>query len=131
MVRSWRRWRWKRRAIPHVVALHEAQGDLIADIGEPAPVLLESCARIDRAITRLERFLDTNPCPDPDLARSVEALIGACSGLWASASTIARRVPWGMDAGAVDLPDSFVDFMGRRITSLERAWSHARRLSLV
>lgn len=116
--------------MPLIIALHRAQGDLIADVGEPATVLLAACDQIDQAIVRLERFLDDHPSPDPEMSRLMDALIGACSGLWAMMTAVARRAPRGIDAGTDDLPESFATYMARRVDSLERAWSHARRLSL-
>ncbi len=113
-----------------IIALHRAQGDLIADVGEPALVVLAACDQIDAALARLERFLRDNPSPDPDVSRSMEALIGACAGLWAMMTEVARRAPEGIDAGVDQLPESFATYMSRRVDSLERAWSHARRLSL-
>jgi hypothetical protein len=120
-----------RQVVPMVVELHHAQGNVIADVGEPACVVLATCDQLDQALARLERWLRDNPCPDPEMSRSMDGLIGACAGLWAMMTGVARRAPAGIDAGVDQLSTSFIGSMAGRVDSLERAWSHARRLSLI
>jgi hypothetical protein len=114
-----------------VQALHWSLVDLIADIGEPSVVVLDACDRLDRRIAHLERWMLANPCPEPEIDRSVRTLIGACAGLWATTASVARLTPAGIDAGVGHLPRSCASHMGTRVDALERALADARRLSIL
>jgi hypothetical protein len=131
VVRRWRARNWQRRARPWVHLLFWAQVDLIADIGEPAPAVLAACDEVDHRIVELERWMHRNPSPDAAMEQGVHALIGACSGLWAATSKVARLTPAGIDAGTAHLPESVVHQLSERVDSLEAAWVEMRRLQLL
>ena len=131
MLGSRRLGRWQRDAAPHVEALHEALIDLIADIGEPAVVVLDACARLDRDIAEFDRWLRDHPCPGPWTEQSVRDLLGACAGLWATTVHVARLTPAGIDAGADHLPPSCITEMSSRFDALERALDGAHRMGLL
>ena len=117
--------------VPFVEALHEALIDLIADIGEPAVVVLAACDALDRRIAQLDRWLLRHPCPDPGMERCLRNLLGACAGLWATTVHIARLTPAGIDAGVAHLPSSCTVQMAERVDALEQALEQAHRLHLV
>jgi len=123
--------RWERDAEPRIRALHTALVDVIADIGEPALVLHGTCARFDRRIAELDRWMLANPCPDATAERSVRALVGACAGLWATTVQVARLAPAGIDAGAAHLPASCTVQMAERVDALEVALEQVTRLGLL
>lgn len=123
--------RWRRDAAPLVEVLHEALVDLIADIGEPGDVVLEACARLDRRITDLDRWLLGHPCPGPWTEQCVRDLIGACAGLWATTVHVARLTPAGIDAGAAHLPASCAREMSARVDALESALAGVQRAGLL
>ena len=117
--------------IPMIADLHHAQGNVIADLGEPAFVVQSACDQLDQALVHLERWLSDNPCPHPEMFRAVEVLVGACAGLWAMMTNVARHAPAGIDADVGELSASFIGSMAGRVDSLERAWSQARLLQLL
>ncbi len=111
--------------------LHLALVDLIADIGEPAEVVLEACARLDLRITELDRWLLRHPCPGPWTEQSVRDLVGACAGLWATTVHVAHRTPAGIDAGSSHLSASCTAEMSARVDALECALAGAQRAGLL
>jgi hypothetical protein len=123
--------RWERDAGPRIRALYTALIDLIADIGEPAIVLHGTCARFDRRITELDRWLLGHPCPDAMAALRLRELIGACAGLWATTVQVARRAPAGIDAGAAHLPPACTIQMAERVDALEVALEGVTRIGLL
>jgi hypothetical protein len=122
---------WHGGAAPYVQWLHVALVDLIADIGEPADVVLRACAELDRRIADADRWLLGHPCPDAAVERGLRDLIGACAGLWATTLHIARLTPAGIDAGVGHLPSSCTVQMAERVDALEHALEGARRLALL
>jgi len=123
--------RWEREAGPAIWALHAALVDVIADIGEPAIVLHGTCARFDRRIAELDRWLLSHPCPDPMTERSLRGLVGACAGLWATTLRVARLAPAGIGAGSDHLPASCAVEMAERVDALEVALERVTRLGLL
>ena len=117
--------------VPRVGLLHEALVDLIADIGEPADVVLAACERLDGRITELDRWLLRHPCPGPWTEQCVRDLLGACAGLWATTVQVARRTPAGIDAGAAHLPASCATEMSARVDALETALAGVQRAGLL
>jgi hypothetical protein len=126
-----RRARWELGATPLVHELYLALIDLIADIGEPAVVVLDACERFDLRITRLDRWMLAQPCPDPGTERAVRELVGACAGLWATTVHVARLSPAGIDAGSAHLPPYCASDMSARVDALEDALEGVRRLHLL
>jgi hypothetical protein len=126
-----RRATWERGATPLVHELYLTLVDLIADIGEPAVVVLDACTRLDLRITHLDRWMLAYPCPDPETDRSVRALVGACAGLWATTVHVARLTPAGIDAGSAHLPPSCASDMSGRVDALEDALEAVRKLRLL
>jgi hypothetical protein len=122
---------WHGGASPYVQWLHVALVDLIADIGEPADVVLRACAELDRRIADADRWLLGHPCPDGAVEQGLRDLIGACAGLWATTLHIARLTPAGIDAGVGHLPSSCTVQMAERVDALEHALEGARRLALL
>jgi len=114
-----------------VEQLHLALVDLIADIGEPAPVVLGACVRLDLRITELDRWLLRHPCPGPWTEQRVRDLIGACAGLWATTVHVAHRTPAGIDAGSAHLPASCTAEMSARVDALESALAGVQRVGLL
>jgi len=123
--------RWERDAAPLVRGLHAALIDVIADVGEPAVVLYGTCARFDRRIAELDRWMLAHPCPDPVADRCLGDLVGACAGLWATTVKVARLTPAGIDAGSAHLPASYVIQMAERVDALEVALDEATRIGLL
>lgn len=123
--------RWRRDAVPFVARLHEALVDLIADIGEPAEVVLGACDRLDRRIAELDRWMLGHPCPGPWTEGCVRDLLGACAGLWATTVQVARRTPAGIDAGAGHLPASCTSELSARVDALEAALAGVVRAGLL
>jgi hypothetical protein len=123
--------RWHEGTGPYVQRLHSALVELIADIGEPADVVLLACAELDRRIADADRWLLGHPCPDPAVERGLRDLIGACAGLWSTTQHIARLTPAGIDAGVGHLPSSCTVQMAGRVDALEHALDGARRLALL
>ena len=126
-----RRRQWHEGAGPYVQWLHAALVELIADIGEPADVVLRACAELDRRIADADRWLLAHPCPDGTAERVLRDLIGACAGLWATTQHIARLTPAGIDAGVGHLPSSYTVQMAERVDALEHALDGARRHALL
>ena len=126
-----RRATWEQGATPLVHELYLSLIDLIADIGEPAVVLLDACARLDLRITKLDRWMLAHPCPDPGTERAVRELVGACAGLWATTVHVARLTPAGIDAGSAHLPPSCASDMSARVDALEDALDAVRRVRLL
>ncbi len=123
--------RWREGAAPYVLALHAALVELIADIGEPGPVVLTACDELDRRIADADRWLLGSPAPDPADGDCVVALIGACAGLWATTVHIARLTPAGIDAGVGHLPSSCTLQMSERVDALELSLEAAIRRGLL
>jgi hypothetical protein len=126
-----RRAKWQKGATPFVHDLYLALIDLIADIGEPAVVVLDACERFDLRITLLDRWVLAHPCPDPETDGAVRALVGACAGLWATTVHVARMTPAGIDAGSAHLPPSCASDMSARVDALEDALDRVRRLGML
>jgi len=112
-------------------ALYGALVELVADIGEPAVVLFGTCARLDRRIAELDRWLLAHPSPDGEIEACLQELLGACAGLWATTVFVARRTPAGIDAGASHLPESCTTQMAARVDALEAALERMSQLDLI
>jgi hypothetical protein len=123
--------RWESGATPFVHELYLSLIDLIADICEPAIVVLDACDRLDLRITALDRWMLDHTCPDPATEQSVRGLVGACAGLWATTIHVARLTPAGIDAGSAHLPPSCASDMSARVDALEDALERVRRLRLL
>jgi hypothetical protein len=126
-----RRAKWECGATPFVHELYLSLIDLIADIGEPAVVVLDACERLDLRITALDRWMLDHPCPDSGTELSVRSLVGACAGLWATTVHVARLTPAGIDAGSAHLPPSCATEMSARVDALEDALDSVRRRRLL
>ncbi len=123
--------RWEQGVGRYIFDLHLALVDLIADIGEPAAVVLEACTQLDRRIADLDRWQLGHPCPDYRVDECIRNLLGACAGLWATTVHIARLTPAGIDAGVGHLPSSYTVQMAERVDALEQALEGARHIGLL
>lgn len=131
MLGGWRLRKWHEGTDPYVQWLYAALVELIADIGEPADVVLRACAELDRRIADADHWLLGHPCPDGAVELGLRDLIGSCAGLWATTRHIARLTPAGIDAGVGHLPSSCTVQMAERVDALEHALDSARRLALL
>jgi len=123
--------RWKRHAALMVATIHRTQADLIADVGEPAVVVLAACDQLDQSIADLRRWMLDHPSPEPELDLCLSSLVRACSGLGTMMTTVARLAPAGIDTEVHHLPASFAQYMEGQVDALADAWAEVRRLELV